>query len=105
MLIFKLNLGVKSMQEQKDKVQGRNKSKSSRNSSSRVHFICNLTAMVVEIVGIVVVCRGNYLERLYCQDIYAHWISLGAIIFAAGNLIQKKLPWAHTRFGRKKNTE
>lgn len=64
-----------------------------------VFITCSLISCLVEVFGIILVSRGSYLESLYCKDIYAWWITTGALVFACGNFIQKKLPWAYTRIG------
>lgn len=68
---------------------------------TRLNRFCNWIAVIVEIVAIIVVSYGNYLEKLYCQDSYTWIITLGALIAMSGGFIQKKLPWACTQRARK----
>lgn len=75
------------------------KFKNNRASGIYLTFICGFISVFIEIFGIILVSRGSYLEALYCQDIYAWWITTGALLFACGSFIQKKLPWAYTRLG------
>lgn len=60
-------------------------------------LICGIISILIEIIGIILVSKGSYLESLYCRDIYAWWITTGALLFACGSFVQKKLPWAYTR--------
>lgn len=76
-----------------------------RRIRDRINDYCNVVAIITEIVGITVVSYGNYLEKLYCQDVHAMWISLGALVLLSGAFIQKKLPWAYTRFGMKRRKD
>lgn len=75
------------------------KSKSKNTSVMWPILACGIVSVLIEIIGIILISRGSYLESLYCKDIYAWWITTGALLFACGSFVQKKLPWAYTRFG------